>query len=779
MKTTFQITKNELRNLFYSPIAWFLLIIFTVMCGYFYTSTTYLWAKATQMGASAYPDWQYRATLSATTSIFLEGDSLLINVLQSIYLFVPLLTMSIISREISAGTIRLLYSSPIKLSQIVIGKYFAMMIYNLLLVLVVGIFIVNGFFDVLSLDYGPLLSTLLAFYLLLCVLAAIGMYMSSLTAYPIVSAIASFTVFFSLMNIGRLWQEYDFVRDITWFLSILGRTEKMIGGLIVSKDVLYYILIVCMFLGFTILKLRNGREKKPWYVKAGRHLVVAAVCILAGFISSRPRFTGYWDTTARKTNTISEQSQQIIKSLKDGPLEVTLYTNLIGPGAKAGLPESRNRYLSECWEPYQRFKKDIIYKYKYYYDADTAGFSGILMKDFPGKTVPQIAAEVAKVMQVDTADFKTPEEMRKEIDLRPENLRLVMRLKYKDRSVFLRTYGSGDWPKTINTDAALLRLLGEKMPKVVFVTGELERNIYKTGEREYSKDITNTDNPGALVNIGFDVDTIDLSRQDIPRDISTLVLADPKMEPDSAVIQKLRTYINNGGNMLINGEPGKQHILNPLIQKTGFRLLAGKLAQPSQNDAPDLIKSYVTMAGLEMIKEEPALLQLHYWLHNIRDDSLPLPMPSAMGIAATGDSGFASTVIATTYPGVAWSKMGKFVTDSVPPVFSAQDGDIMENTFPTVMQLSRKINNREQRILLCSDADFLSNRLSSGSQTRSYFRWLNYNRMPVYSIYPYAADSMVILSPQRASIQKIVYVWILPGMLALLGAVLLIRRKRK
>jgi len=779
MKTIFQITKNELRNLFYSPIAWFLLITFVVMCGYFYTSVTYLWAKATQMSASAYPDWRYRATLSATTSIFLEGDSLLLNVLQSIYLFVPLLTMGIISREISTGTIKLLYSSPVKLSQIVLGKYFAMMIYNLLLVSVVGIFIINGFFDILSLDYGPLLSTLLAFYLLLCVLSAIGMYMSSLTTYPIVSAMASFTVFFSLMNIGRLWQEYDFVRDITWFLSILGRTEKMILGLIVSKDVLYYIVIVCMFVGFTILKLRNGREKKPWYIKTGRHIAVAAVCLLIGFVGSLPRFTGYWDTTARKTNTISEQSQQIVKSLNEGPLEVTLYTNLIGPGAKAGLPESRNRYLSECWEPYQRFKKDIIYKYEYYYDADSTGTGGIALQDFPGKTVPQIAAEVAKVMQLDTADFKSPEKMRKEIDLRPENLRLVMRLKYKDRSVFLRTYGGGDWPKSINTDAALVRLTGAKMPKVVFVTGELERNIYKTGEREYSKDITNMDNPGALVNIGFDVDTVDLSRQPVPTDASTLVLADPKIQPGSAAMQQLRTYIDNGGNMLISGEPGKQHLLNPLVQKTGFRLLNGKLAQPSENDAPDLIKPYITMAGLEIIQEEPALLQRHYWLHGIRDDSLPLPMPSAMGITAAGDSGFVSTVLATTYPGMVWSKMGKFVTDSVPPVFSTQEGDIMENTFPTVMQLSRKINNREQRIILCSDADFLSNRLSSGALTRSFVRWLNNDRMPIYSIYPYATDSMVILPPQRASIQKIAYVWILPGILALLGTVLLIRRKRK
>ncbi|MGF6849344.1 ABC-2 type transport system permease protein [Chitinophaga sp. W3I9] len=780
MKTIFQIAKNELRNLFYSPIAWFLLIVFLVMCAYFYTGTTYTWAKLAHLAYSNDPNWVWRATQSGTSSIFLDGDGILVNVLQSIYLFVPLLTMGIISREINSGTIKLLYSSPVKLSRIILGKYLALMIYNLLLVLILSIFIISGFFDIKSLDYGPLLSTLFGFYLLLCAFTAIGFYMSSLTTYPIVSAIASFTVFFVLMSIGRLWQQYDFVRDLTWFLSIAGRTEKMVIGLITTKDVIYYLIIIYLFISFTLLKLQAGREAKPWFVKAGRYVAVIVVGLLMGYISSRPRFTGYWDTTAGQINTLLPHSQKIIKSFDDSPLEVTLYTNLLGAAAQHGLPEWRNIYLKRCWENYLRFNWNIDFKYEYYYDVDSTDATNTVFKQFPGKSLEQIAGEVAKVLKVDVSSFKPPAEMRKLIDLKPEGYRLVMQLKYKDRAVFLRTYGSVEWPSPANIDVALERLRGVKMPKVAFVSGDLERSIYKRGERELFLQVINNDNSGALVNTGFDVDTVNLSTQDIAPDVTTVVLADPKMELGAAALSKLKSYISRGGNMLILGEPGKQHILNPVLEETGVQYVNGKLAQPGYNNAPDMVTPYMTAAGLRIAHEEPALLMNRLWSNGVYDDTLKIQMPSAMGIAYSSDSGFTAKPLFATVPGAVWSKAGKFVTDSVAPVFSPQEGDIQFNAFATCIQLTRQINNKEQRMIVCGDADFLSDRVSyAGWVSRTFYWWLSDGRMPLYSIYPYASDNMLLLSPARATVQRIAYLWVLPGILIFLSTVLLIRRKRK
>jgi ABC-2 type transport system permease protein len=112
-----------------------------------------------------------------------------------------------------------------------LGKYFAIMLYNLLLLGIVGIFMVAGLVSISHVDTGLVLSALLGFYLLTCAFSAIGIYMSSLTNYQIVSAIATFLVFFVLTRISSLWQQYDFVRDLTYFLSMNGRTNKMVAGL--------------------------------------------------------------------------------------------------------------------------------------------------------------------------------------------------------------------------------------------------------------------------------------------------------------------------------------------------------------------------------------------------------------------------------------------------------------------------------------------------------------------------------------------------------------------
>ena len=132
-----------------------------------------------------------------------------------------------------------------------------------------------------------------------------------------------------------------------------------------------------------------------------------------------------------------------------------------------------------------------------------------------------------------------------------------------------------------------------------------------------------------------------------------------------------------------------------------------------------------------------------------------------------------------TMPGRSWLKAGKLVIDSVAPVFSPEEGDLKENSFPMALQLSRQNKEKEQRIIILGDADILSNSGGIEDCARSYYSWLDYNEFPVYTPVVYAKDNIVILSPGWAAGQKIVYVWVLPGILLLLGTVLLVRRKRK
>src|SRR6187402_2622551 len=138
MKLIFKVARTELRTLFYSPIAWFLMIAFLIQCGIAFFSQVEFAARMVSMSANGnFYD-------SITGWVFLGLNGMFVSVMDKLYLYIPLLTMSLISREISSGTVRLLYSSPVSMVEIVLGKYVAMMVYSLLMVMIVAVFMLSG-----------------------------------------------------------------------------------------------------------------------------------------------------------------------------------------------------------------------------------------------------------------------------------------------------------------------------------------------------------------------------------------------------------------------------------------------------------------------------------------------------------------------------------------------------------------------------------------------------------------------------------------------------------
>jgi ABC-2 type transport system permease protein len=780
MKIIFKIAKNELLNLFYSPVAWFLAIVFLIQCAYFYTSSLYPLTVFQDQLLLNNPKWKdFGGPLTST--IYLNPDGLFKNVYQNLYLFVPLLTMGLLGREVNNGTIKLLYSSPVKLRHIVLGKYLAVMIYNLVLVGIVGIFIVSGIFNIKSIDIGLLLSAELGFYLLICAFSAIGLFMSGLTTYQIISGIGSFVLFFVLSRIGTLWQKYDFVRDLTYFLSISGRTEKMIGGLITTKDVIYFLIVIFMFLSFTLFKLKGERESRPWSVKASRYIGVLLVSVLLGYITSRPFLVGYWDTTDCKVNTIHVRTQEILKKMGKEPIEVTLYANLLGLRLGPGLPEGRNPYLSTLWDKYLRFKPDIKFKYVYYYDNDGRLDAGSIYKSYPHKTEKEIAGIVAKMYQVDASQFIGPDEIRKQIDPYAENLSLFMGVKYKGKTIHLRTFNDSEfWPDQSQIAGGFKRLEEGIAPKIYFLTGNLERSIYKTGEREYSVQSLEKLNRSSLINLGFDVDTISLEWQNMPADAKALVIADPKTDLSAVCLAKIQQYIDRGGNLMVLGEPNKQTVINPVLKQFGVQLRQGTLVQVSKNETPDKVISYGTDPSLQLAEETNLLSLMKKRQEKDTDDTLQISMPGSGAIEYVTNGAFAITPLMKTKDKHTWLKTGVLIVDSVPPVFNPVQGDIRDSSFTTAIQLTRQVNQKQQRIIVCADADFRNNlRLGSDLFANAFYSWMNDNKYPVYIPETPARDVKLNITSAGAEVLKIVYIWVFPGVVLLMGVLLLIRRKRK
>ena len=182
MKTIYKIAKNELSMLFCSPIAWLILVIFIFQVGMEYADvlTSDLRAKATGY-----------SLMDETASVFSGIWGLYSRVQGYLYLYIPLLTMGIMSREFSTGSIKLLFSSPITNKQIVLGKFYALMVYALFLIGGLVLTVLFSCIIIKSIDFPLVLSGLLGLYLLTCAYIAIGLFMSSLTSYQIVAAVGT------------------------------------------------------------------------------------------------------------------------------------------------------------------------------------------------------------------------------------------------------------------------------------------------------------------------------------------------------------------------------------------------------------------------------------------------------------------------------------------------------------------------------------------------------------------------------------------------------------
>jgi len=357
MRKIVRIARFELCALFYSPVAWIVLIVFSIQSGLGFTRWFQIYGRAQRMG-------QQLDTMTA--HIFSGKYSFYGGVKDTLYLYIPLLTMGLMSREISSGSIKLLLSSPIKVRDIVLGKYLAMMAYCLILILILALFALVAGYSMHAMDWGLVICGMIGLYLLICTYSAIGLYMSSLTAYQVVAAISTLAVLALLNFIGDLFQTYDAVRHITYFLSISGRAERFTNGLISTEDVVYFGIIILLFLFLTGMKLQAGRESKSGAVKSGRYTLLFGLLFLAGYLSSRPGLIGYLDMTATKTQTLTKAAREVIEKM-DKPLRITTYVNLLAEKYYLARPEG-NSMDEARFDEYRRYIPGLQMDYVYYYD---------------------------------------------------------------------------------------------------------------------------------------------------------------------------------------------------------------------------------------------------------------------------------------------------------------------------------------------------------------------------------------------------------------------------
>lgn len=240
------IALRELRSMFLSPLAWTVLAVTQLILAWsFFTQIDFFFNIQSELStlpnAPGVTDLVVMPTFEVASVILL--------------MVTPLLTMRLISEERRNGSIALLLSSPLSMTEIVLGKFIGIVLFMLIFIIMVSLMPLSLLMGA-ALDLGKLAAGMFALALLLSAFSAAGLYLSSLTNNPVVAAISSFGLLLLLWIINSNAGDAS---NALGQLSLLGHFSPMLRGLIDTADIAYFILFIATFLLLTIRQLDSQR----------------------------------------------------------------------------------------------------------------------------------------------------------------------------------------------------------------------------------------------------------------------------------------------------------------------------------------------------------------------------------------------------------------------------------------------------------------------------------------------------------------------------------------
>lgn len=244
----FTIAGRELKNLFVSPLAWAILAVVQAILAL-------LFLGRVELVQIYQPQLMAMENAPGITEIIVPD--LLSSAAIVLLLVVPLLTMRLVAEERRNRTLALLFSAPISMTEIVLGKYLGVLLFLLILVALIALMplslLVGG-----GLDLGLLASGLLGLVLVVSGFAAVGLFMSTLTNHPTVAAIAAFGALLLFWILDATGQG-DARANLLAYLSLFNHYQPFLRGVFDSTDAAYHVLLIATFIVLSIRRLDAAR----------------------------------------------------------------------------------------------------------------------------------------------------------------------------------------------------------------------------------------------------------------------------------------------------------------------------------------------------------------------------------------------------------------------------------------------------------------------------------------------------------------------------------------
>ncbi len=226
--------KKEVKDFFFSPIAYIIISIFLLITGWFFFSTFFVIDQA-----------NLRDFFSLLPIIF--------------SFIIPAITMKSFSEEFNMGSYELLITFPVKTRDVLLGKFLSTILF-IIIMLVPTLSYPICVSLVGNLDLGPVFGGYLGSLFLGAGFSSIGIFASSLTKNQINSFIIATTICLTLSLIDKmLFFLPDSIINIANYFSATYHFQNFSKGIIDSRDIIYFLSITFIFLYATNMVLYSKR----------------------------------------------------------------------------------------------------------------------------------------------------------------------------------------------------------------------------------------------------------------------------------------------------------------------------------------------------------------------------------------------------------------------------------------------------------------------------------------------------------------------------------------
>lgn len=224
---------KEFKSFFYSPIAYVLIGMFILI------SSIMFWPNL------MYGYGEFNGNIASMGYILV--------------FITPILTMRIIAEERKNGTEVMLLTSPIRLSDVVVGKYLATL--SVFLVMVLISFVYPIILVIFGTQITPqLVGGYLGLILLGASFVAVGVFASSVTENQVISAIISFVILLIIwLADGIASSVGGATAKVLYWFSLLSRYQGFSYGIIELSSIIYYLSFIGIFLFVTIMVIERRR----------------------------------------------------------------------------------------------------------------------------------------------------------------------------------------------------------------------------------------------------------------------------------------------------------------------------------------------------------------------------------------------------------------------------------------------------------------------------------------------------------------------------------------